>query len=491
MINAEARDIQMPILERFLATCEAFPSRPAVATGRVTLSYEQLRAAVLTAAGSVRAMPGEFVGLLLPPTHEFPIAYFAALAAGKIPLPLNYLLEPHHLDFIIEQTKLQAVITCDELAPLLTGRVPERVRLSACLESSVLSRAVDPPPPDPDRPAVLLYTSGTSGLPKGVLLSARNLLTNADSCRERVAISPEDVTIGVLPLFHSFGLTCTLLIPLLTGGLVAYLPQFSPPRLFALIRRHRPSLFYAIPSMFRVMVQADGRTDADFSTFRLCASGGEALDPGLAAAFLEQFAVPLLEGYGLTETSPVVAWNTPDDHRPGSVGKPLPWVSVEIRSPEQGTCAVGEDGEIHLRGDSVMTEYYRAAEATASAFAPGGWFRTGDVGHLDEDGYLWITGRAKDMIITSGENVAPREIEGTLTSHPDVLEAAVIGAPDVVRGEVPKAFVVRAPGSALDEAALAVFCRQRLARHKCPRAFVFLSALPRGRTGKVLKQELI
>ncbi|MBM4113948.1 MAG: long-chain fatty acid--CoA ligase, partial [Phycisphaerae bacterium] len=342
----------------------------------------------------------------------------------------------------------------------------------------------------PDDLACLLYTSGTSGKPKGVMLSAGNLASNVVQCTEWASFDSRDVLLGVLPQFHSFGLTVLTLLPLAVGGTAIYTAKFVPKRIVELAREHRPTAFIAIPSMYNALRLLRSGTSDDFRSLRYCVSGGEPLPQSVMEGFRERFAVTICEGYGLTETSPVTNWCRPDEYRWRSVGRPLPRVEQRIVSPEGATLPRGDEGEVRIRGPNVMLGYHNLPEETRAVFDSEGFLRTGDMGRFDADGHLMITGRIKEMLIIAGENVFPREIEEVINRHPSVKDSAVIGMQDESRGEVALAFVELRDGERADEALLRAFCREHLSQFKVPREIRFLAALPRNATGKVMRRKL-
>ena len=276
-------------------------------------------------------------------------------------------------------------------------------------------------------------------------------------------------------------------LPLLTGSKMVLVDRFQPLRVLGLIQEHKISVFLAIPSMYRVLAAAEG--DFDVSSVRFPISGGEPLPAATAEAFEKRFKVPIFEGYGQTEAAPVVTLNTPDRWKPGTIGRPVPGVEVAIWDEQNRPLSAGEVGEIMVRGRNVMKGYHHLPDETAKTIT-NGWLHTGDLGRLDEDGFVLITGRKKDLIISAGENIYPREIEDALTQHPKVKEVAVIGVKDDVRGEVPKAFVIARDGMTLDEKELRSFCRENLANYKVPKFFEIVADLPRTPTGKILKRML-
>ena len=494
------------LTERFLETVRRRSDCTAVVDPTLTLTYQQLAAHAAAVAGAVRAIGDRpFVGIAMPPCAAFPAAYFGILQAGSIPVPLNVLLEPHILAAIVADSCLETIITVPPLRSAMAKLVPNVVcpgDIAATPERTWCGTGADAErtgsgasvtgSTHADDMAMLLYTSGTSGPPKGVMLTHRNLLANVDSSVAMVDYSPDDVSLGVLPLFHTFGVTCTMLLPLLVGASVVYLPKFSPAAAVALISQHSVTCLFAVPSVYRLLTQAAQAVPASPgpSTLRFCVAGGEALGRPVADGFRSAFGVDLLEGYGMTEASPVISMTPPDAPRPGSVGVPLPWAEVKVIDPDGRPLPPDREGELLVRGQCVMKGYYQKEDQTRDTVDPDGWLKTGDIARLDADGYIYITGRAKEMIISAGENISPAEIESVLEQHPSVAEAAVVPMPDAARGEVPRAIIVLTPGATASESDLIEHCRERLSRIKRPRKIEFRDELPHTLTGKVLKRKL-
>jgi len=478
------------LADRFLETAERRADHIAVADPGGSLSYRQLSMQAFSAADAVaRTTDRRFVAIAMPACAAFPAAYFGVLLAGKTPVPLNFLQEPAAIAAIVADAQLDTILTVPPLRDQLRKLVPKVVCPEEIVAAEPGAGAAARPTDQADEVATLLYTSGTSGEPKGVMLTHRNLIANIDSSIEAADYTPDDVSLGVLPLFHTFGITCTMLLPLLVGAGAVYLPRFSAAAALDLIAKHSVTCVFAVPSVYRILVRAvQNRRGA--STLRFCVSGGEALGAGLAEAFRAAFGVSLMEGYGLTETSPVVSINPPDAIRAGSVGRPLSWARVKAVGADDELMPTGEDGELLIRGDCVMKGYYRRPEETRAALTEDGWLRTGDIARLDPDGYLYITGRSKEMIISAGENIMPGEIEAALNTHPAVGESAVIAMPDPSRGEAPRAFVVLAEGTTASESELIAHCRECLTRIKVPRKIEFRAEFPHTLTGKVLKRKL-
>jgi long-chain acyl-CoA synthetase len=433
---------------------------------------------------------GDTVGVLLLNSERYLSTMLAIWKAGKTAVPLNYLLPPADLGFIIQDSGMSALISSQFFNQALAGIRPlfgdRGVILMADDPAFVGSQTADSLTEYRD-PALYLYTSGTTGRPKGVILTHDNLAANVESCQQAGEFDHRDGFLCLLPFFHTYAITGTFLLPLLNGSRMVLVDRFQPTKVLGLIQEHRISVFLAIPSMYRVLAMTDG--DFDVSSVRFPISGGEPLPVTTAEAFEKRFKVPIFEGYGQTEAAPVVTLNTPDKRKPGTIGRALPDVEVAVWDDQNQVLPVGQVGEIMVRGRNVMKGYHRLPEETAKTIT-NGWLHTGDLGKMDDEGFITITGRKKDLIISAGENIYPREIEEALAQHPKVKEVAVIGVKDQVRGEVPKAFVIPKDGCTLDEKELRSYCRECLANYKIPKHFEIVADLPRTPTGKVLKRML-
>ena len=476
-----------PLLSEFEQTCARQPDRPAACDQSLVLGYKGFRA---VAAGLGRQIGAKTeqprVGIMAPTSSACAAAIFACWYAGRVPVPLNFLLGPEELAKIIRDAELDLVVTIERFAPNLAGTGLRTLLLNA---QTLVPGNTAAPDAEPRDVAVVLYTSGTSGDPKGVCLSFDNLVQNARASIEHARMNPAQVFLSVLPQFHSFGFTAMTITPLLLGAAVHYLPRFSPVTVVNTIAERKVTIFMAIPSMYAALAQMKQVDRAAFASVTLAISGGEPLPPKVAQAFEDRFGVPIYEGYGLTETSPVVSLNVPWAHRPGSVGRPLPGIEISAVDQAGTPLPAGQDGELLIRGHCVMLGYHNRPEATAATIRDGALW-TGDIGHIDADGFVYITGRAKEMIIVGGENVYPREIESVLAEHAAVAEAAVVGMADEVRGELPLAYVILREEASASAAELRNFCRERLAGYKVPREVRIAADLPRSPTGKILKRAL-
>lgn len=483
----------MPVHMPIIRTCLRNARRTLIVDDRREYRGAEILVAALHVASEIeRRSQTQTVGLLLPTSGAFPICALAGWMLGRTIVPLNYLLKPDELQYVIDDCGCDTIVTVGPMLDFLGVR--PRVENLVMMESIGFKGVPDlrwPARSRPDDLACLLYTSGTSGKPKGVMLSHCNLVSNVRQCLEHVGLRDEDVLLGVLPQFHSFGLTVLTILPLVRGLRAIYTARFVPQHVMRLLREHRPTMFVGIPSMYNALLAVKQAEPADFASLRFTVSGGEPLPEDVFERFRERFGVTICEGYGLTETSPVTNWCRPEDWRRRSVGTPVPRVEQVIVDPASGkVLPQGREGEVLVRGPNRMLGYFNLPEETSQAISPEGWFRTGDMGRFDKDGHLSITGRIKEMLIVGGENVFPREIEEVINRHPSVHASAVIGMTDPMRGEVPVAFVELEEGATFDERSILALCRDQLAGYKVPRDVRVLDALPRNPTGKIQRRQL-
>ena len=339
--------------------------------------------------------------------------------------------------------------------------------------------------------AVILYTSGTTGKPKGAELTHSNLAINADVSKALFSLDHEDVVLGALPLFHAFGQTCALNAAVSAGAALALIPRFGPDKALATIEHDGVTVFEGVPTMFSALLHYPDRDEFDVSTLRVCVSGGAALPVEVLRGFEETFGCIILEGYGLSETSPVACFNHPDrERKPGSIGTPIEGVEMRLVDDQREEAAAGEAGEIAIRGHNVMKGYWNRPEATAEAIDSDGWFYSGDIARVDEEGCYFIVDRKKELIIRGGYNVYPREIEEVLYEHPAVREAAVIGVPHAELGEEVGAAVALKPDADVTESDVRDYVKANVAAYKYPRHVWFVEELPKGPTGKILKRAI-
>ncbi|MBK9128317.1 MAG: AMP-binding protein [Phycisphaerales bacterium] len=465
------------------------PAQPAAWDQSLALTFAQFRGLSCGLAGQIAAQTDRpRVGVLVPTSAAAAVSIYACWYAGRAVVPLNFLLAPAELTRIVQDAGLDLVLTIDRFAPLVETAGARALVLAG--NQTLVPADLPTPRADERDIAAVIYTSGTAGEPKGVCLSVANLARNVAASIAAVHMTPDDVFIGLIPQFHAYGFTTTTLVPLSLGAAVYYLPRFSPLTAAEICRERRVSVLITIASMFGALLSTKSLARADVPALRLAVSGGEPLPLPVARGFEQRFGVRLLEGYGMTEASPVVSLNTHEAYRLGSVGRPLDGISVTACDAAGRAVAPGEEGELTIRGHGVMQGYLNKPEQTSRAIRDGALF-TGDVGHVDADGFVFITGRAKEMMIVGGENVYPSEIERVLLQHPSISEAAVIGTRDDIRGELPVAFVTLMPDAPpCDENALRAFCREHLAGYKVPRRVYIGGDLPRGPTGKILKRAL-
>ncbi|CAN5549118.1 long-chain fatty acid--CoA ligase [soil metagenome] len=474
------------------------PSRVAIVDDRRTYTFGRVLAGSLHMAGHIeRETMQPNVGLMLPTSGAMAISLLGTWLAGRVAVPLNFLLSAEEICKVVDDSGIDTIFTVGPLMDLLglAGKLPPRIKI---VKIESLRFEGFPPlrwPGDfsDDDLAVILYTSGTSGLPKGVMLTHGNLYSNVVDSIEHANLKSVDTFLGVLPQFHSFGLTVLTLIPLYLGAKVVYTARFVPKKLMQLMREHRPEVFIAVPSMYNALLGVKGVTADDFRSLRLPVSGGEPLPEVVYNTYLNQMNVKLLEGYGLTETSPVSNWSAPATAKRKSVGLPIPHVTVRIVDDEGRVVPAGQSGEILIAGSNIMKGYYRRPAMTAEVMTQlegKRYFKTGDIGHVDDEGFLFITGRKKEAMKIGGMLVFPRSIEEAINKHPTVKDSAVIGKSDPVRGEVAVAYVELRDGQTFDEMSIRAFCREHLAQYKVPREIYPIPQLPRSPTGKILRRAL-
>ncbi|MGH7179293.1 MAG: class I adenylate-forming enzyme family protein [Tepidisphaeraceae bacterium] len=480
------------LFEPLFAHAANQPQEIAVIDDRGQYSY-QLLAAMSAGLGMYLSFQTQkpHVGLLLPPCAGYVASFYGSLLAGKCVVPINYLLSDREIAHIVADSGIDTVVTIPQLSGRLTDAALKVVDLTQLPQTPPAIAPRFPSPVATDL-AVLLYTSGTSGLPKGVMLTYGNLQSDVDGAIEHAGLEHKHKFLGVIPLFHAFGMTAMMLAPIQLGATIVYTARFSPVAAVKAIREHGVSLMFGVPSMFATIAHLKHAGPDDFKSIYALISGGEPLPAALREQFQQRFGVGIFEGYGLTETSPVVTLNTPREHRTASVGKPLRGVEVRITDETGQPLPSGQTGEIWVKGPMIMKGYYNLPNETAAALTADGFFKTGDLGKFDADGFLFITGRKKEMINVAGEKASPREIEDMLLRHQAVADAAVAGRKDESRGEAVVAFVILKPEAKATSGELRDFCREQgLAAWKCPREVHFVAELPRSPTGKVLKRVLI
>src|SRR5215218_4645354 len=476
------------------------PEAVAVRLGPLELTYGELddrsaRLAALLRAGGLE--PGDRVGVMLPNVLEFPISYYGVLRAGGIVVPMNVLLKRREIAFYLEDSGAKLLLAWHGFGEEARAGAADAGAELIEVEPESFAALLGGQEPDsevaetnPGDTAVILYTSGTTGKPKGAELTHSNLSRNAEIASQTTcAVEPGDIALGALPLFHSFGQTVSMNASLRVGATLTLLPKFDPGEALEIMQRDDVTHFYGVPTMYGALLDHPGREGYDTSTLRICITGGASMPVEVLRGFEEAFDCEVLEGYGLSETSPVACTNHPGRPRKaGSIGTPLEDVELKVVDEDDAEVAQGEVGEILIRGHNVMKGYWQRPDATEEAMR-GGWFHSGDMARVDEEGYFFIVDRKKDLIIRGGYNVYPREVEEVLYEHPKIREAAVIGIPHNEWGEEIGAAVVLHEGEELTPEEVSGYVKDRIAAYKYPRIVWFVDELPKGPTGKILKRE--
>lgn len=445
---------------------------------------------------------GDRVGLMVGNVPEFVVAYHAIVRAGAVVIPLNTMYTVDEVGYILSDAEARAVIVGEpflgavgglhETLPMLEHVVVVGDGAIGTMSFDQLCSRGDRPPQvdvSADDLAALVYTSGTTGKPKGAMLSHGNLCSNLDQMSQvpLLAEAEDDVVLLVLPLFHIYALNAILGLTLREGATALLVERFDPLASLDAIEKHRVSILFGAPPMFVAWLNTPGAESRDLSSVRLAVSGAAALPAPVLEGFRDRFGITIWEGYGLTETAPGVTSNAMGAQaKPGSIGRPLPQIQLRLIDEDGDDVEDGDPGEIVVRGPNVFRGYWRDKGAALA----DGWLHTGDVAYADEDGYLFLVDRKKDLIIVSGFNVYPREVEDVLYRHPKIAEAAVIGVAHPYTGEAVKAVVVLKPGERATEEEVDEFCRRSLARFKCPQVIEFATELPHTMTGKVLRRVL-
>jgi len=504
-------------------TVREHQERLAIVQGPVRLTYAQLDAAASQVANALKDRGvgrGDRVAMSCPNVPYFPIVYYGILKAGATVVPLNILLTEREIAYHLADCEASAYFCFEGTPELPIGKSGKAAFDATDTCEHFILLTADPTATSPEvgtqtlaefthrQPgacrsantketdtAVILYTSGTTGQAKGAELTHSNMVQNAQLAPRLFGSSAHDVHLIALPLFHSFGQSVQMNNGLATGATIVLMARFTADQALATMEKERVTFFAGVPTMYHALLSCDTADEHDLDAIaarlRVAVSGGAALPGEVMRKFEERFGVPIVEGYGLSETSPIATFNRVDRPRkPGSIGLPVWGVEVEVIQQDGTPAPVGEPGEVVIRGHNVMKGYFGRPEATAAAIDADGWFRSGDLGTKDADGYFYIVDRKKDMIIRGGFNVYPRELEEVLLTHPEVSQAAVVGIPHEAYGEEVKAFVVRKPGATLTEAELVAWGREVMAAYKYPRLVEFRTSFPMTATGKVLKREL-
>ncbi|MFI8280470.1 long-chain fatty acid--CoA ligase [Streptomyces sp. NPDC085929] len=467
-----------------------------------TLTYAELDdasarfAAVLQGRG---VRPGDRVAMTMPNVPLFPVVYYGVLRAGGVVVPMNPLLKAREVAYVLRDSGARVAVASPLFAQEVASAAAELGTECLVTEPSAfdaLLTAAEPLSGLVDRqdgdPALILYTSGTTGTPKGAELTHGNLVSNTATTAETlIEVGPDDILFGGLPLFHAFGQTCALNASVAAGATLTLLPRFDPQRALEVMHRDRVTVFLGVPTMYSALLHAALPDGFDASRLRLAVSGGAALPVEVLQGFERRFDAMVLEGYGLSETSPVASFNHPDRPRKaGSIGVPIRGVEMRLVTEDGSEAGPGEVGEIAIRGENVMNGYVNRPKETAEAVRDG-WFHTGDLARVDEEGFYFIVDRKKDLIIRGGYNVYPREVEEILYEHPAVAEAAVVGVPHEVHGEEVAAVIALREGADATAEEIRAYVKERVAAYKYPRIVTFTTELPKGPTGKILKREIV
>lgn len=479
-----------------------------VSRGKET-TYQQLRDQVAAYRGGLTALglgPGDRIGIACGNNWYFAVTYLAALGAGLVAVPLNPSAPAPELEAELATIGARAIVVGpagkSAVAALHRDKLPELehviaspgVDLDGALDLDEVMNA-EPTPiveRDDEDLAVLMFTSGTAGAPRAAMLTHGNLRANLEQIQGHEGRKQEstDVSFGVLPLFHIFGLNVMLGLTLFTGAKVVLIERFDPQSGIEAIEKHGVTIISGAPPMWAAWANLPGVSPTAFATVRVAASGAAKLPIEVAQLIEDRYDLHLTEGYGLTEASPVVT-TAGGTHAPfGSIGTPVPGLDIRLVDPDGEDVLVGDSGEIWVRGPNVFKGYWGDPDATEATITPDGFLRTGDIAVVDDSGYLFLVDRAKDLIIVSGFNVYPAEVEDVLIGHPAIEAVAVVGVPHPYTGEAVKAFVVVEPGMSAEEDDIVAWCADHLARYKCPDKVMFVDELPKGAGGKVLKRAL-
>ncbi|HWN32866.1 MAG TPA: long-chain fatty acid--CoA ligase [Pseudonocardia sp.] len=490
----------MNLADSLVHAATAYADRPAVKLDDVELSYAQLDQASQHIAGLLAARgigPGDRVGIMLPNVPHWGVLYYGVLRAGAVAVPMNPLLKEREVAYYLGDSGANLLFAWHgfgaeaqagaKLADAEAILIEPAGFLELLGSAAPVADTVDRAGSDT---AVILYTSGTTGQPKGAELTHDNLTRNVEVGLGLLNATSDDVVFGGLPLFHVFGQTCGLNAAVSAGSCLTLLPRFDPTKTLEILQRDKVTIFQGVPTMYVALVNHPNRADYDLSALRVCASGGAAMPVEVMTSFEKAFGCVVLEGYGLSETSPIASFNLPERRRPGSIGTPVPGVEFRIVDDAGNDVPDGQPGEIVIRGHNVMKGYWGKPEATEAAIKDG-WFHSGDVARRDEDGFYFIVDRKKDMIIRGGYNVYPREIEEVLYEHPAIAEAAVIGVLHAELGEEVAAVVALKPGGSATPDELRDYVKSKVAAYKYPRQVRVVDALPKGPTGKILKREIV
>ncbi len=482
-------------------SAEKFPERTAIRLDDTAIPYAALDMTSKLVAGLLESKgvdAGDRVGIMLPNVPHFPMVYFGVLRMGARVVPMNVLLTAREVTHYLSNSGAKVVVAWEDFAPAAIEAAEEVGAEVITINPTNVGELIEGIAPyegvaevEPDDTAVILYTSGTTGQPKGAELTHHNIRSNIESIKDLFQPTEEDVFFGGLPLFHVFGQTVAMNGAVSVGAEITLLPRFDPTKALEIIQRDKVTIFMGVPTMYAALLQVPNRADFDISSLRLCVSGGAALPVEIIRAFESEFNTAILEGYGLSETSPVASFGRLDmERKPGTIGTPIKDVEMRIVDEEGNVLGVGDVGELQIKGPNVMKGYWQMEEATAKAIDSDGWFSSGDMATVDEDGYYSIVDRKKEMILRGGYNVYPREVEEVLYEHPAVAEVAVMGIPHDELGEEIVAVIAFKEGESATDDELRDHAKEGVAAYKYPRHILIVDELPKGPTGKILKREI-
>lgn len=501
-------------------TAKKFPHKTAYYFMDQGSTYGELDGAITKFASGLQKLgvkQGDHVALLLGNSPFYVIGMYGALRLGASVIPINPIYTPDEIGYILKNGDVNTIIALDLLLPMaekMHQMLPTVEHYILCetpqgkeSTTDITQLSIFPklkaftdvvasgdityqsPELDDDEVAVILYTSGTTGRPKGAMLTHKNLYSNAADVGDYLRFNEEDLVVATLPMFHVFCLTVALNAPLMKGATVLIDPKFSPKEIFRLAKKFEPTVFVGVPTMYNFLLQYPEGDPQDLKSLKLCISGGASMPVALLNNFEKKFNVSISEGYGLSEASPVTCFNPLDRPRKaGSIGQSIIHVENKVVNELGEELPPGQAGELIVRGPNVMKGYYKMPEETAAAIRDG-WLYTGDIAQVDEEGYFYIVDRKKDLIIVGGYNVYPREVEEVLYNHPDIVEVAVLGVPDPNSGEAVTSYVV-SKNPNLTEEQVIEYCREHLVKYKVPRTVEFIDELPKNTTGKILRRAL-